>query len=313
MKKLFILGLFLLPIYAHACDVCSIFEGIRPYDFNHRLGFWQRSRLHQGTLEPFQTQSLAKHLEEEEAVFIGDEYKEIFATYELRGSYQFNERWSVFGMLPIVQRERMINGSDAGSSSGFGDPVLMARYAPLLSKASAANSNFRHRLVCGLGLKFPLGATKLQREGEALDHDLQPGTGSYDFLAQFEYMAKYKRFGVLINGMGRRNTLNLSGYLHGHVVSASWQHFIILGNEERSFLPFIGVYAEQLTADHEDGAVLNNTGGRYLFANLGMEFLIKNVSIQATWQGIMAQEQRGTQIPVVSQLQFGLTYMIAKK
>ncbi|MDP4953427.1 MAG: hypothetical protein NWQ53_07260, partial [Flavobacteriales bacterium] len=98
-----------------------------PYDFNHRLGFWQRSRLHQGTLEPFQTQSLAKHLEEEEAVFIGDEYKEIFATYELRGSYQFNERWSVFGMLPIVQRERMINGSDAGSSSGFGDPVLLAR------------------------------------------------------------------------------------------------------------------------------------------------------------------------------------------
>lgn len=312
MKKLFILGLFVLPIYAHACDVCSIFEGIRPYDFNHRLGFWHRSRLHQGTLEPFQTQSLAKHLEEEEAVFIGDEYKEIFATCELRGTYQINQRWSVFGMLPIVQRERMINGANAGSSSGFGDPVLMARYAPLISEASAANSNFRHRLICGLGLKFPLGATTLQREGEALDHDLQPGTGSYDFLAQFEYMAKYKRFGVLINGMGRRNTSNLSGYLHGHLMSASWQHFFIIGNEDRSLLPFVGLYAEQLTVDQEDGSVLTNTGGRYLFANLGMEIQFKNVSIQATYQSIMAQAQTGTQIPAVAQVQIGLNYMIAK-
>lgn len=312
MKKLFILGLFVLPFYSYACDVCSIFEGIRPYDFNHRLGFWHRSRLHQGRLEPFQTQSLAKHLEEEEAVFIGDEYKELFATYELRGSYQINERWSVFGMLPIVQRERTINGKDAGSSSGFGDPVLMARYAPLISKANASQSNFRHRLVCGFGLKFPLGATKLQHEGVALDYDLQAGTGSYDFLAQFEYMAKYKRFGVLINGMARRNTPNLSAYLHGHVMSASWQHFFIIGNEERSLLPFVGVYAEQLTVDQEDGTVLNNTGGRYLFANLGMEIQFKNVSLQATWQGIMAQAQTGTQIPVIAQVQIGLNYMIAK-
>ncbi len=313
MKKASILGLFLLfQGAAFACDVCNIFEGIRPYDFNHRLGFWQRSRLHQGTLEPFQTRDLSKHLEEEESVFIDDEYREVYSSFELRGNYQINQRWSVFGLLPVVQRERTINQTLQGRSTGIGDPILMLRYAPLISKKTDKNSNFRHRLIGAFGLKFPLGETQKQFEGEVMDHDLQAGTGSYDFLAQLEYMAKYKRFGVLINGFARRNTTNLSGYLHGHVVSASWQHFFILGDEERSFLPFIGIYAEQLTVDQEDGAVLNNTGGRYLFANLGMEFLIKNVSIQATWQHIIEQEQDGVQIPVLSQVQFGLSYMISK-
>jgi hypothetical protein len=313
MKKASILGLFLLfQGVVFACDVCSIFEGIRPYDFNHRLGFWQRSRLHQGTLEPFQTRDLSKHLEEEESVFIGDEYREVYSSFELRGNYQINQRWSVFSLLPVVQRERTINQTLQGRSTGIGDPILMLRYAPVISKKTDKNSNFRHRLIGGFGLKFPLGETQKQYKGEVMDHDLQAGTGSYDFLAQFEYMAKYKRFGVLVNGMGRYNTTNLSGYQHGHVASLSVQHFFIIGNEKRSVLPFVGLYAEQLTADHEDAAALNNTGGQYLFASLGMEIQFKNVSLQGTWQHIIEQEQTGVQIPVLSQVQFGLSYMISK-
>ncbi len=311
-KTIFLLFFVLLQGIVFACDVCSIFEGIRPYDFNHRLGFWQRSRFHQGTFEPFQTKARPKHLEEEPDEVVGDEYREVYSSFELRGNYQINERWSVFALLPIVQRERTLNAEMEGKNSGIGDPILMLRYAPLISKKTDKNSNFKHRLVSAFGVKFPLGETQKQYEGEVLDHHLQAGTGSYDFMLQFEYMAKYKRLGVMVNGMGRVNTPNLSAYQHGHVTSLLYQHFVVLGNEERSFLPFVGFYAEQLSADREDGSAISGTEGRYLFTSLGMEYQFKNVSINGTWQRCIAQEQEGVQIPALAQVQFGLSYMISR-
>lgn len=82
----------------------------------------------------------------------------------------------------------------------------------------------RGRWVLGLGLSAPTGATDLrhrrshQQDGQRLDYDMQPGSGTWDLMPTLTYLGRVDRlsWGAQLAGTLRMQTSNSSGYRLGH-------------------------------------------------------------------------------------------------
>ena len=261
---------------------------------------------------PFKSSKLIggpKHLEEStESIFTRDTYLEHYTAYELRGTFQFNPRWSIDAFIPVVERTRWINDKMTQQGSGIGDISALVRYVPIASKSD--QDPFSHRLSVALGVKAPTGITQQQYEGTYLDHDLQPGTGSWNALFNLDYTAKHKNLGVQLFTMASINTVNLSGYKYGNTVSSLGQIFYQVKWKDFSFFPMMGVYHEYLTEDAHDGERLINSGGQILYGSVGMDIRYKNVSIQGMWQDPFDQQLNGIQIPIENRYQIGIVYSL---
>jgi hypothetical protein len=107
-------------------------------------------------------------------------------TAAIGAAYGITDRLTISAELPYVRRDGLresahshsggetLNGVDRlGNVSGFGDLSLIAKYKLVDGKSAAL-------AVIG-GLKMPTGGThRDSREGERLETEHQPGTGSWD-------------------------------------------------------------------------------------------------------------------------------------
>lgn len=310
------IGSFMLALWCmsvSACDVCSLFSGVYPGDQKHRISFWQRNRMLEGEFPQLSLRDLAKHLDNTQTVIPNVKYQEQFMSYELRYHHQISKRWSAMGILPVVQRRRVIDQVLQEEASGLGDASLLVQYSPVLS--GSEESNLKQRLTIGLGAKAPLGKTQKQFNDEYVDHDLQPGSGSWDALMSLEYLIKWKQTGLLLQNWFSLNGENLGGYRYGNSYTAQCLVFRQFEHRESKIkcIPMIGFSFETLQQDRQDSEMLNHSGGRYTYANAGMEIQHKNVSIQGMWMQVIDQQFNGNQIPVAHRYQIALTYFIDRK
>ena len=171
-----------------ACDHCGIYVNMQPYDFSHHIGFSYGRSIFSGVIPNFNRSLGLRHGDEatiEE--YQGTTVRDDFQSMELRARYSFNQRFFVWGRLPIVDNARYVNDKLESKTQGFGDPMLLGGYNVINSRSSDT-SGFRHRLEVGAGIKFPMGSTQAQYNDEYVDHDMQLGTGSYDAVFSLNYM-----------------------------------------------------------------------------------------------------------------------------
>ncbi|MDX1640802.1 MAG: hypothetical protein R3220_03835 [Balneolaceae bacterium] len=100
----------------------------------------------------------------------------------LEANYGITDRLSVTGTFSYVRKERISGlqrqaSSQTIQSAGIGDALLMLKYNILQQTLWKP-----YQLAAGAGVKMPLGSNSLTSNGIQLNADMQPGTGSWDYI-----------------------------------------------------------------------------------------------------------------------------------
>ncbi len=141
------------------------------------------------------------------------------------------------------------------------------------------------------GIKAPTGKTDIQEEGEALESDLQPGTGSWDLFAgvafskDFEIFSlhsnllyKYNNKGVKNSQLGDVFNYNFSlaykliGEKHNHTLHTKKEHH----NPNYSVDIFVELNGEWVDNDRFSGILAENTGHNILFITTGVQMFTQD-------------------------------------
>jgi hypothetical protein len=293
-----------------ACDICSIYLGINPTDYQNSFGFNYRTRYLHGKFDMngMIKKSGPKHAAHISDPLAGQTVKEIFNVMEFRGKYYFTDRFNVLATVPVLNNYRSIGGWTSVDLYGVGDPILMVNYQVYSTTADKETQDFAQRLVLGGGAKFPLGAVDRQFDGEKVDLDMQPGTGSMDYLASLEYQIRYKKVGLNTNFIYKLNSANKEGYRYGDLFNTSIHLFSLLEVKSFKIVPNAGVYYEQAGKDHENDDLMKESGGRILFASGGAGIYFKKFAYKITCQHALNNQLNGNQLPTKNRFVMGLSY-----
>ncbi len=111
-------------------------------------------------------------------------------SFLLRTGYNITQNLVVGSIIPLVRQERKTtykNGTDFTYTQGLGDVIFFSQYKlPVGSR----NNNYQ----VGIGSKFPTGTASLtSRNGISYSMDMQPGSGSLDFLFWGSYEHSFSK------------------------------------------------------------------------------------------------------------------------
>ena len=296
-----------------ACDICNMSVSLSPDDAKNYISVLYRNRYtckNFTTLTLKEMSSTSRHggivllptLEDQK-------HEELFSVYEIQGLYNFTHRFHATVSIPFIQNVRELNDEKQFQLSGIGDPILMAKY--YLLRTSFENK-MNHRVTVGGGLKIPLGSYGFEHNGEVVEHDIQAGTGTLDFLFSLDYLLKYKKIGVLLNANYKANTQNKKvNYMFGNSLNSTLSVFYMKQLADNySLLPYVGAYGELAGQDIENKTYEQNTGGNLLFGTVGMQFYFYQFKIDFMFQQLLASEMNGDlQLETKNRFQTGISYL----
>src|SRR6185436_6137505 len=158
--------------------------------------------------------------------------------------------------------------SESYTTEGNGDALLGARYG-----FRAGSSGF---LATGLSVELPTGPHDLESpEGLAdqgiLDPSLQPGSGSWDFVASAQYSVRWAASGLdwTLAGSYQRNTENDLGYRYGDTAIASATASRALGTRVSASFQVKAVFEDR--SEYLEAPV-PATGSRILYVVPGLSW-----------------------------------------
>ncbi len=118
----------------------------------------------------------------------------------LTAAYGVLPGFSAMAIVPYTWKEKSedVPAGDVRvtrSSRGLGDVTVLARYSPV----ARTFVNFRE-LSVGLGLKLPTGSVEETQDNAVLPEELQPGTGSLDYLFSLSYYEGLDLVDITVSG-----------------------------------------------------------------------------------------------------------------
>lgn len=218
---------------------------------------------------------------------------------------------TVFGInLPYVHKSLDVPGIGEESTDGPGDTLLTGKYRFYKTVGLRRQTQAAFQL----GLKLPTGSTSRsvdQRLSPIARRNLQPGTGSYDFIFDLSYLKQVKRFGVGGNVAYRLNTedddiklgdqfsANLDlGYIILPRKYPGWELILIL---ETTYLH---------TEEHEFRDRKVPSGGDELFLAPGLQYIAtENLLLEASFQFPIVQDTKGTAPRIDYNILLGFRYV----
>lgn len=317
MKRVFLLGALLMRMVpGTACDQCGcgLLQGIQPHDRANNFGLqWRMRYLHGDMTVPAVTTALAKHAGHGTATTTStrnSDYTEVYQALELRGQVWLARRFSVLAAIPLVNNYQSVDNVRHADVYEIGDPMILGRYAVLSSRCGPDSAGIRYRLSVGAGAKIPLGRHDVVQYGETLDHDLQPGTGTWDGLLSLEFMLRGARWGGSLATVGRYNGVNDEGHRMGHALSGTAEVFRSFTFGKITWYPSAGGYVETALPDRHEGEEMAGTGGSTVFTHVGTRVWWRSFGISFTWQHALLQDQGELMIPNRERFIAGITYNI---
>lgn len=227
-----------------------------------------------------------------------------------------NNRISVEGLFSWVRQERLIKQAggfeDFTFTQGIGDGVLLVQYRWW--------NKGRLQLITGGGVKVPLGSTEqLNKNGIALSADLQPGTGAWDmvFSQKIEWYEAGSSLFNMVGNMVYRITGTNDQYLNTQKYRFGNELQIMMGVGRQFFLANqlfdlqAGLRYRNTLKDFINGDVLANTGGHWLYGNLGSVWrFTPTISASAAVDLPLYSYVTGTQLSPTVRFTIGGYYMI---
>lgn len=312
MKKV----IFFVFMYSSvfACDICNMNISLIPEDFKNTFSLMYRSRFTQGTynyMGVIPVNSVSRHAgpSTTETTYYGKKVTEIYNVYDLRGIFYINNKVSLTVSLPLVNNVKFMDDAKTLDIQKMGDPIVLANYNVVNTKL-APGLKVNHRLNVGGGLKLPFGAYNLSNNNTVIEPDLQPGTGSLDFMLTTDYVITVGGFGMLNYINFKVNSANKNGYKYGN----SWNHTLTVFYMKEiikniSLMPNTGLYYEYANVDSQSNTAIPQSGGAITFASFGLNVYLKKLRLEATYQQALNNNMMGnTQLPTKNRTILGLSY-----
>lgn len=304
MKKITIsiLLYFTILYTALSCDICGCsvggnYFGILPKFQNNFIGIRYQYRSFNST-----------HL----TLFPGDipmKTHEAFHTTELWARYVVNNKIHLFAFIPYnyyVREEEEIRSI----VSGLGDISLMVNYI-LINTGDQFNSNWKHALQMGIGVKLPTGkSNSIQPNSGLLIPSLQVGTGSFDIPFNLIYTLRYNQIGFNVEANYRMNTANKREYKFGDRITSSARIFYWKKIKNSSLLPHIGSSFEYGFLDQDKNVKQEYTGSHILLGNMGIDFYYKKIVLNISTQIPIYQTIAQSQITAKQRLYVGISFLL---
>lgn len=314
MKKV----IFFMFMYSStfACDICNMNISLIPEDFKNTFSLMYRSRFTQGTYNytgviPVNSASRHAGPNANETSYYGKKVTEIYNVYDLRGIFYLNNKVSLMVSLPVVNNVKFMDDTKSLDFQKIGDPIALVNYN-LINTKLTPGLKVNNRLNVGGGLKLPIGSYNLSSNNVTVEPDLQPGTGSLDFLLTTDYVLTVGGFGMLNYLNFKINTANKNRYKYGN----SWNHTLTLFYMKEVFknvslMPNAGIYYEFANVDSQSNYAIPQSGGAITFANLGLNIYLKKLRLEGTYQHAMYNNLMGNnQLPTKNRVILGLSYYL---
>ena len=267
-------GLLLFVLSASACEICgcssgSAFTGILPQFRRHFIGLRYTYRSFQ-TTHPTTDGSKLYSLDR-------------FHTADLWGRFYLHKRVQLFAVVPLNSYSQTESGSTL-KATGLGDIQVFVNYA-LIQTPDSSKSPWRHVLLAGGGIKAPTGENNaMNRVGERLNQNLQPGSGSWDAIVNAVYTVRYKQWGMNADANAKITTTNNQGFKFGNRIGGSVKFFYWAKYRHWSFLPQVGILADYGMKDKNAGVKVNESGGLAMLGTIGTDVYYKRYVVGATFQ-----------------------------
>ncbi len=316
MQKIVGIGMLFLAFNSLACDICNMSVSLTPDDTKNSISLLYRHRFATKTFtslvyKPTNIDNGSRH----SGVILLPEmedqtHTETYTVIDVRGVYNFSNRLRVIGSMPYIQNERIINGKQQFTIQGIGDPFVMGKYNLIRTNYEDKNKS-NHRVTLGGGIKIPLGKYDFSQNGELVQHDIQAGTGTWDFLLSMDYIWKYNKMGAMFTTNYKINTHNNeANYMFGNTSNTTLNLFYAQTINKVTLMPYIGGYFEQGNKDIEKFHYEDNTGGSLLFGTAGFQVFYKNFQIETLYQQTLVNKLNGTlQLNTKNRFQVGVTYL----
>lgn len=316
--KIVIALFFFISTYSFACDGCNVFVNFSPNDYKNRISLFTRNRMMIGEYNMFGEMTMTKHASHgNDPSFWNNQVIEQYNTVELRGDFYIKELWKTTVIIPFINNHQNVGDNNRYVVNGFSDPIIMESFQIYNSFKADDNKLFVHRLEVGVGIKLPIGQTNLAFSNGIPNLDLQPGSGSFDYLGSLTYITKYKKLGLYANLNYKLNTYNTEDYKYGNTTNLTLNAFYQTIGEKISFMPSVGGYIEQMNFDQnryiQDNITtiteFRDTGGQILFANVGLKVFAGNFVLTTEFQKVLGSSLNGyTQLLTRHRVNVGLTY-----
>lgn len=284
MRTLFIaVALLALQPAASACDVCGCsiggnYFGILPQFHRHFVGLrWSEQSFRSAHSL---ISANAGHFDSEES----------FRSIDVMGRFYLLQRLQILVLAPYHEFRRMESGVET-RSKGLGDMSVMASYV-LFDTGDSLRRKWRQTLTIGGGVKLPTGQSNLTNaEGELLHPNLQPGSGTTDFMLSAAYTVRRGAWGIAADVLGRLNTANhQQDYQFGNRISGSAKVFYWKNVGNVVILPNAGVFADGSQANRGDSNLTVGTGGFIALGTLGLDVYMGHFSAGFTFQQPVYQD-----------------------
>ena len=165
-----------------------------------------------------------------------------------------------------------------------------------------------HRITLAAGVKFPLGSVTKQYRGVEQDLDMQPGTGSWDFIFSAKYLFVVKQFGMNTSLSYKLNSENKYGYGYGDNVFSQIDFIYLYKKGDYRFFPKAGLYFEQGFKDSFQKSIFEESGSSVLYLSLGFDVYWKGLQFIVMFQPALVQSYGGLEIPAKVRLRAGINY-----
>lgn len=316
MRRLWLIFM-LLSFNTWCCDICNMSISLVPEDNKNIFSLNYRSRFTQGSytmvgriIDPTGSRHTGPGNNSTE--HFGKNVTEIFSVLDIKGVYNFGERFSLTAVLPIVNNKQFLDDSLKVNLTGVGDPIIIGKYQLINSLRSRSSNPVNFRLNAGLGVKLPLGNYNKTIDNDTIEVDLQAGTGSVDLIFTTDYILRYKNVGLMQNMNFKINGSNRQNYQYG----SSWNHAVNMFYYHQftpkiAVMPIAGLYYEMANNDKVNNRIIPQSGGDVSLASLGINLYLNVVRFDFMYQHAISNNMTGnTQLPTKNRIQLGILYYI---
>ncbi|NOX65005.1 MAG: hypothetical protein GXO85_04205 [Chlorobi bacterium] len=239
----------------------------------------------------------------EETFYLNDQTRNrISKSVLLQVDYGITDKISISGLFTYINQQRNISAyqgfTNTVTTSGIGDAVLLAKYN-VIPLTMIKEQEFS----VGGGTKIPLGKSDLTSNGVLLPADMQPGTGSWDFIL-WSYFSQGRLFDLPLNlvvnlsyrmnGTNKRFGSNNGTYKFGNELITQ------AGLGYRTDLPVDFTLFTRIRITKNDEYKKNpipNTGGTWLYIIPGINLkLHESVILRLTSEIPIYRNLQGTQL-----------------
>lgn len=296
MKLFLLFVLATAPGLLYACSVCggssnSQNLGVLPQFNKHFIGIQYLSKS-------FLNEENADHISAKRP---SDHYQNV----QLWGRYTISSRIQLFAFLPYAYNRSNHDGLPL-TINGIGDASIIANYR--LIRADDCNPVWKHSMQFGGGVKLPTGRYVPGTGSEGLPN-MQPGTGSWDFITNINYSLQYKKTGLSIDGNYTINTANSNAYKFGNRLGMSILGYHTLTGKGYSVLPLAGARIETYAKDFQNFDKRwrdDLTGGRVVFATFGLQAFYKRIGFNANYSLPLAQAYSDNMVSAGRKMEAGI-------